>query len=284
MFLEELMRKLLKFLYQLANLLLVIFLTACGAAATAAPAPTVEAQAAINQQQTQEAALTLSAPTSAAPASQDSFQTTSDQLPAQPRLGQMQLSYPVLMPPGASKTVDFSIYIPPELASASPESFKREVLPPDSPRPLGKYTEYNALILVSQHMRVELLAPNFSINELYPAEQELDMVTPDTRTNWGWAITAPAMPNEYVLVIKVYIVGESVPRWVGSFDVLVEAATPTPAPEPTFTPTPTPISAADLILKNISDNAVTLIGTLLTTIVAIIGLYLQFRKPKETKK
>lgn len=235
------MRKLSKFSHQLASLFLMIFLTACNGVSMPIQTETAAtAQAAISLQQTQEAALTLPSPTSAAPISRDSFQTTSDQMPAHPRLGQMQLRYPILLPPGASKTVNFSIYIPAELADASPEAFKREVLPPDSPRPLGKYTEYNALILVSQRMRVELLAPNFAIQELYPAEQELDMLTPNAPTNWGWTITAPALPNEYVLVVKVYIAEEIVPRWVGSFDILVEAATSTPAPQPTFTPTPTP--------------------------------------------
>ena len=280
------MCKLLKLSAPLACLWLLVCLTACaGANQTAAPAT---AQAPAAQQQTQEAEAAIATSVSAAPtqtpSGQEAIQTTSDQLPAQPRLGQMQMDYPIVLPPGASKTVDFSIYIPRELANASPESFKREVLPPDNPRQLGKYTEYNALILVSQRMRVELLAPNFVIQELYPAEQELDLVTPNTRTNWGWTITAPLLPNEYVLVVKVYIADEKSPRWVGSFDVLVEAATPTPAPEPTFTPTPIPVSITDRILKNISDNAVTLIGTLLTTIVALIGLYLQHRKPKGAKK
>lgn len=253
------MYKLSKSPVQLACLWLLVFLTACNVATT--------------QTKTPEATVTLPAATSKAPFSQNSFQTTSDQLPPEPRLGQMQLHYPILMPPGASKTIDFSIYIPPELADASPEAFRREVLPPESPRPLGKYTEYNALILVAKQMQVELLAPNFAIQELYPAEQEVNLITPNTRTNWGWTISAPTQPNEYVLVVKVYIAGESVPRWVGSFDVLVEATLPTPPP----------LSTTDLILKNISDNAAALIGALLTTIVALIGLYLQYRKPKQTK-
>ncbi len=281
------MRKLLKTQNQLASLWLLVILTACGAPSALTETPGTAAAA---QQQTQEAALTLPA------SSSETIQTTSDNLPAQPRLGQMQLRYPILMPPGSSKTVDFSIYIPVELANASAESFSREVLSPENPLPLGKYTEHNALILVSQHMRVELLAPNFSVQELYPAEQELDLVTPNARANWGWTLSAPSQPNEYVLVVKVYLEDESIPRWVGSFDILVEAPTPTPAPEPTsaplptptpeptFTPAPTPISTTNLILKNISDNAVTLIGTLLTTIVALVGLYLQHRKPKKTKR
>jgi hypothetical protein len=223
------------------------------------------------------------APTSA-PALQDTLETTSNDLPTQARLGQMQVNYPVVMLPGSSKTVNFSIYIPAELAEAAPESFKREVLPPESPRPLGKYSEYNSLILIEKRMRVELVAPGFALQELYPAEQELDLSTPLARTNWGWTITAPAQPNEYVLVLRVFSGNEKSPSWVGSFDVVVEAPTATPAPAITPLPSPTPLSASELILKNISDNAVTLIGTLLTTLVAILGLYLQYRKPKPGKE
>jgi hypothetical protein len=277
------MRRLSNFSIQLAYLWLLVCLTACGPLSPQ-PGTPAKTQAAIPLQQTQEAAAMLTSAPTQAPSNQQAIQTTSNQLPAQSRLGQMQLNYPILLPPGASKTVDFSIYIPRELANASPESFKLEALPPDTPRRLGQYTEYDALILISKRMRVELLAPNFAIQELYPAEQTLDLVTPNARTNWGWTLTAPLLPNEYVLVVKVYIAGEKSPRWVGSFDILVETATPTPAPEPTFTPTPIPVSTTDRILKNISDNAVTLIGALLTTIVALVGLYLQYRKPKRTKK
>jgi hypothetical protein len=271
------MRKFMKFSIQIACIWLLMLLTACSTNATqTAPHPTSEPAA----QQTEDA----SPSTPANPSGTETLETTSNDMPPQPRLGQMQISYPVVMPPGSSKTIDFSIYIPAELADASPESFKREVLPPDNPRPLGRYSEYNALILVSKRMQIELLAPNFAIENLYPAEQDLDLSTPNTRTNWGWTITAPSQPNEYVLVVKVYIANEKSPRWVGSFDVLVEAPTAIPSATALATPTPTPVSSADLFWKNISDNAVTLIGTLLTTIVAIIGLYLQYKKPKETKK
>jgi hypothetical protein len=212
----------------------------------------------------------------------DKVETTSEQVPVESRLGQLFVQYPILLQPGASKTVSFHISIPAEIASLSPDSIKRDVRQPDNPRPLGRYTEYTALILVSQSMRVELVAPNFVIDELYPSEQELDFFTPNAVTNWGWTITAPNTPNEYVLVIKVYMSNKAIPIWVGSFDIVVEA--PTPAPLPTLIPTPTPISITDRILQNIADNAVTLIGALLTTIVAIIGLYLQQRKPKVPKK
>lgn len=267
-----------------AAISLCLLLSGCGAAATQAPAPTEGAQETAAPVVEPTSVLVAATPTLAV---SDTFQATSDQTPAHSRLGQIQVEYPILLQPGASKTVNFSIYIPAELADASPESFKREVLPPDSPRQLGKYREYSALILVSKRMRVELLAPNFIIQELYPVDQDLDMVTPQARTNWGWTITAPNVPNEYVLVIKVFMANEKAPTWVGSFDVVVEPATPTPAPEPTITPTPnptaTPLSATDRFMQNVADNAVTLIGTLLTTIVALIGLYLQHRKPKEKK-
>jgi hypothetical protein len=184
--------------------------------------------------------------------------------------------------PGASKTVNFHISIPTELASAAIDSYQRDVRQPDSPRPLGRYTEYTTLIYVAQRMRVELVAPNFTIQELYPSEQDLDLSTPAVVTKWGWTISAPATPNEYVLVVKVYMANNAIPIWVGSFDVVVEA--PTPVPQPTFTPAPTPLSATDRVLRNITDNAVTLIAALLTTIVALIGLYLQQRKPRTPRK
>jgi hypothetical protein len=268
------MRKFMKIPVQMSCVWLLVFLAACSGMM---PASTSEPAA----QQTEDAA--TSAP-AFNPSGSETLETTSNTMPAQPKLGQMQINYPVVMLPGSSKTVNFSIYIPQELADASPESFKREVLPPDSPRPLGKYSEYNALILVSKRMRIELIAPNFVIQNLYPAEQDLNFSTANVRTNWGWTIIAPSQPNEYVLVVQVFIANEKSPSWVGSFDVLVEAPTATVPPAPINTPTPTPVSAADLFWKNISDNAVTLIGTILTTLVAIIGLYLQYKKPKETKK
>jgi hypothetical protein len=210
------------------------------------------------------------------------IETTTEQVPATPHLGQLYVQYPLVIQPGASKTVNFHISIPSELASSSIDSYQRDVRQPNDPRPLGRYTEYTTLIFVAQRMRVELVAPNFAIQELYPAEQSLDLSTPTAATKWGWTISAPATPNEYVLVVKVYMATNPVPIWVGSFDVVVEA--PTPVPLPTFTPAPTPLSTTDRVFQNIADNAVTLIAALLTTIVALLGLYLQQRKPRTPRK
>jgi len=210
------------------------------------------------------------------------IETTTAQVPAAPHLGQLYVQYPLVIQPGASKTVNFHLTIPSELASSSIDSYQRDVRQPDSPRPLGKYTEYTTLIYVAQRMRVELVAPNFTVLALYPAVQNLDLKTPSAITKWGWTISAPTTPNEYVLVVKVYLATNPVPIWVGSFDVVVEA--PTPVPQPTFTPAPTPISTTERIFQNIADNAVTLIAALLTTIVALIGLYFQQRKPRTHKK
>jgi hypothetical protein len=210
------------------------------------------------------------------------LETTTEQIPAQSRLGQLFIQYPVYLQPGASKVINFQISLPAELADTSSDSYKPDVRPADSPRPLGKYSDYTTLILVNQRMRVELIAPNFTIQELYPTEQPLDLTTPNARTKWGWTITAPNLPNEYVLVVKVYMLGTEAPIWVGSFDVVVAA--PTPTPVQTATPAPPPLSTSALILKNLADNMVTLIGTTLTTLVALLGLYLQYRKRKTTKK
>jgi hypothetical protein len=220
----------------------------------------------------------------ASPISSSTLETTSNQLPAKASLGQLTLQYPILMNPGASKTVSLQISIPAELASASPESFKRDVRSADSPRLLGKFNEYSALVLVTKKMRVEIVAPNFNIQDLYPAEQDLDVGTPEAITRWGWTITAPGEPNEYVLVLKVYMANQATPSWVGSFDVIVAA--PTKEPQATASPstTPTPFSTGERILRNIADNAVTLITALLTAMVALLGLYFQYRKPKEPKK
>ena len=210
------------------------------------------------------------------------LETTSAQIPTKSRLGQLLVEYPILLQPGANKTVNFQISLPAELANSSSDTYKPDIRPADSPRPMGKYREYTALILVNQRMHVELVAPNFAIQQIYPSAQDLDMETPNAISKWGWIITAPSQPNEYVLVLKVYASGNDIPIWVGSFDVSVQAANPTPGLTPT--PFPTPQSIGARFVQNIADNAVTLIGALLTTMVAVLGLYLQNRKNKTTKK
>ena len=205
-------------------------------------------------------------------------ETTAGVIPNKEIVGNLNIQYPVKINSGSSKTISLHINIPAELASL--ENYQVDARQPDNPHPLGKYSDFSTLILVSAKMRVELVAPNFTVQELYPSEQTLDLSVPNPHADWGWTITAPGLPNEYVLVVKVFLAENPVPAWVGSFDVEVTDPTilPTPAPVPTDRP------YSDRILEDLADNIVTLIGALLTTIVALIGLYFQYRKTKAGKK
>jgi hypothetical protein len=210
------------------------------------------------------------------PQQNNQVEITAGVIPNKEIIGNLNIQYPVKINSASSKTISLHINIPAELASL--DNYQVDARQPDNPHPLGKYSDFSTLILVSAKMRVELIAPNFTIQALYPSEQILDISSPNPHADWGWTVTAPKLPNEYVLVVRIFIAENPVPSWVGSFDVEVT--------EPAALPTPAPTSKpySERILEDLANNAVTLIGALLTTIVAVLGLYFQNRKTKTGKK
>ena len=135
------------------------------------------------------------------------------------------------MRPGSSDSVYVSIHIPAEVASLQPVEIGRVEIPADAPPIIGKINSYQATILVSQSMRVELSAPTFTIERnLYPLTQPVNLKAIAEPTFWGWTIVAPSTPGDHVLTIQVYR-GDSIqPSWVRSLQV--EVVNPTPPTVP----------------------------------------------------
>lgn len=256
--------------------------------AFAACSPASTPAAAVTQEPTAAPALSEVTSTSPAPPTRgpdipstrvpdQAVQTTQAQIPAQARVGQLEISYPPLLSPGGSKTLEAAVYLPAELVNADPEPFTREIIS-SSPSPLpGRYETYRALVFLTPSMRAELVAPGFSSTELYPASQAVDLATPNTVTYWAWAIVAPQQPQEYMATVRLFLAGEEAPRWVGSFTIIVAAATPTQAPTPTPTPAP---SGADALIDGLGKvtGVIAALGALLTAIVGLFKLISDARK------
>jgi len=211
------------------------------------------------------------APSAEATSSEKAVQTTAKDLPAGAKVGQLQVDYPGLLLPGGSKTIEVSVYVPVELAGADPAPFIRDLIPANPKPLLGSYERYHALIFLSHAMRAELVAPGFIVSELYPADQQVEIDSPNIATHWAWSILAPQQPGEFMATVRLFLEGESVPRWVGSFSVTVAQ------PTPTQTPVPDP---ADAIISGMgkATGVIAAIGALLAAIAGIIKVASEWKK------
>ena len=221
-------------------------------------------------------------------------------------LGELEVEYPMQMSPDSSDTVIVSIYVPIQLASASPMSIERIVVTPDAPRIMGKLSSYYATILIAKTMRVELssVRRGFEIENLYPPVQEVNIYDFDKPTYWAWTIKAPSTLGSHVLVIRVYLGEATNPSWVGCIEIEVVKLTPTPVPTdtptstPTLTPTPTltqipspmptptPTLTPTLVppgrklVDQLIENSAAILIALITVSGALAGAYAEIKNSK----
>ncbi len=163
--------------------------------------------------------------------------------------GEIKLEYPLRMRPGSSDSVYVSIHIPAEVASLQPIEIGRVEIPSDAPPIIGKINSYQATILVSQVMRVELFSPTFKIQNLYPLTQPINLKAVAEPTFWGWTIEAPNTPGDHVLTVQVYRGDDSRPSWVRSLMVEVVELTPLSTPVPfMYTPGGTIVLGGGIVI------------------------------------
>ncbi|GAB4501097.1 MAG: hypothetical protein Fur0035_06380 [Anaerolineales bacterium] len=254
------------FLLALASLACLISPGAPSIQPSATPAPAVVATSA-------EGGPTRAplVPSQEAPASGEAVQTTMKQLPAGAKVGQLQVDYPALLLPGGSKTIEVAVYVPVELAGADPAPFIRDLIP-ENPKPLlGSYERYHALIFLSSAMRAELIAPGFTVSELYPAYQPVEIDAPNTTTHWAWAILAPQQPGEYVATVRLFLQDEISPRWVGSFTIGVAQPTPTATAQP---------DPGDGFISGVGKitGVIAALGALLAAIAGVVKIFTEWKK------
>jgi len=221
-------------------------------------------------------------------------------------LGELEVEYPMQMSPESSNIVIVSIYVPIQLASASPMSIERIVVTPDAPRIMGKVSSYYATMLIAKTMRVELSSARggFEIENLYPPVQQVNIYDLRKPTYWAWTIKAPSTLGSHVLVIRAYLGEAANPSWVGCIEIEVVELTPTPVPTdtptstPTLTPTPTltqipnptPTPTLTLtptlmppvrqVVDQLIDNSAAILIALITLSGSLTGVYATIQKSK----
>lgn len=202
-------------------------------------------------------------------------------------LGELKVEYPMQMSPDSSDTVSVSVYVPIQLASASPKTFERIVVTPDAPRIMGKLSSHYAVMLIAKTMRVELssVREGFEIENLYPPLQQVNIYDVYKPTYWAWTIKAPSTLGSHVLVIRVYLGEATNPSWVGCIEIEVVELIPTPVPTdtptstptltptPTSTPTPTLVPPVRQVVGQLIDNSASILIALITLSGTLAGVY-----------
>jgi hypothetical protein len=148
-------------------------------------------------------------------------------LPASARLGEVEVKYPLRMSPGSSDSVSVAIFLPVLLASIEPIDIDRVEIPPDAPPIIGKINTYNATIVITGTMRVELSSPTFQVEKLNPETQAINLTEINKPTYWVWTLVAPETVGQHILTLRIYHGQDEQPIWLRS--IKIEVATPSEA-------------------------------------------------------
>jgi len=143
-------------------------------------------------------------------------------------LGEIEVEYPIRMTPGSSNSIFARIQIPFQLASVIPIEVDRVNIPPNAPPIVGEISSFQATILITETMRVELSSPIFTVESLYPPIQAVETNRINTPTTWAWTIVAPGAAGKQVLTVRVYLGNNDAPSWIRSLEIEVVEASSAP--------------------------------------------------------
>jgi hypothetical protein len=242
---------------------------------------------ATQQAATIQAALTATADTTV------TYEATEDQnITQSTAVGKIEVEYPVQMMPSESETVLVYISVPVQLVNVDFETLTRVPVSAPGSTPREIVQRFNTNILIAERMRVVLSAPSFQVEDLIQPSQNVNIDIAGWVTSWAWTIKAPQEYGTQVFTIRVYLLDDVVPAWLGSFNVNIVAPTSTPQPTSTATPPPsvtptltatsTPLPPLAQFTKGLLDNPIGVL-TVLVTLLGVILTYLATRN-KDKKK
>jgi hypothetical protein len=213
-------------------------------------------------------------------------------------LGQLAIEYPLIMLPGSSDVFVLQISIPELLASVEPMAVSQVRSHSDVPRVVGQPNSFMVVVCVTETMRAELTSIAFNIQNNGSSIQEIDLDDYEKTTYWTWTIQPKQdVAGSQILTLLLYPDNSDTPWWSGHLEVDVVNPTPTPGvptvtptytPQPTFTPTPSPTSTPQPPLIRVGDAVIddfpAVLTAILTFIIGIVGLRLQYGKTQHRIK
>jgi len=136
-------------------------------------------------------------------------------------IGKIEIEYPVQMMPFESGTVLVHVSVPSQLVNVNLETLTRISIPASGSTQIEGLSEFSTNILVAERMSVVLSSPTFQVEELIQSTQTVHPAVAGWITSWAWTITAPKEYGAHVFTVRVYLLDDTVPAWLGSFNVII---------------------------------------------------------------
>jgi hypothetical protein len=136
-------------------------------------------------------------------------------------VGKIEVEYPVQMLPVESGTVLVHVSVPSQLVDVNLETLTRIPIPASGSTQIEGLSEFSTNILVAERMSVVLSSPTFQVEDLIESTQTVHTGIAGWITSWAWTITAPKESGTHVFTIRVYLLDDTVPAWLGSFNVII---------------------------------------------------------------
>jgi len=137
-------------------------------------------------------------------------------------LGQINVTYPLRMSPGSSDgTIIVTIHVPDVLVSIEPMSIEIITIPPDAPPIVGARGSDEAIIRITNMVRVELIAPAFQIGSAASVTRPVNIETLGEPTYWNWTLVAPDTIGSHNFTLNVYLADEVNPTWTRVYQIEV---------------------------------------------------------------
>ena len=150
------------------------------------------------------------------------YETTEDpDITPSNTIGKIEVEYPVQMMPFESGTVLVHVSVPSQLVDVNLETLTRIPIPASGSTPIEGLSEFSTNIFVAERMSLVLSSPTFQVEDLTESTQTVHTGVAGWITSWAWTITAPKEFGAHVFTVRVYLLDDTVPAWLGSFSVII---------------------------------------------------------------
>ena len=165
----------------------------------------------------------LTASKQAATSTTTTYETTEDPNITQSNtIGAIEVEYPIQMRPLESGTVLVHVSVPSQLVNINLETLTRIPIPVGGSAPIERLGKFSTNILIAERMRVVLSSPTFQVEDLIQSTQTVRPGIAGWITSWAWRIKAPNEYGTHVFTVSVYLLDDTFPAWLGSFDVTMK--------------------------------------------------------------
>ena len=150
------------------------------------------------------------------------YETTEDPNITQSNtIGELEVKYSAQMMPSEREIVLVHVSVPPQLVNVNLETLTRIQISTTGTTQIETLGKFKTNIRTAERMRVMLSSPTLQIEDVMESTQTIPTGIAGWITSWAWTIKAPEEYGTHIFTVNVYLLDDTVPAWLGSFNVMI---------------------------------------------------------------